>query len=161
MKLLSFGKKFENMYLSIDKNTLGSEFSTFSEKIKIGEQVIFVCASQMWGVAKVSSEVVYEKVPIWKDKLYPYRARIDDLKIFQTPISFVNCGVDKIFRDTLGKQWAYKILFTPGELPQEAEKLLEVTFKNSKFLEVAEYEKYFSNHLLEFEKAKRKRLGLA
>jgi len=94
MKLLSFGKKFENMYLSIDTNTLGSEFSTFSEKIKVGEQVIFVCASQMWGVAKVRSEVVYEKDPIWKDKLYPYRAKIDGIKIFQAPISFVSCGVD-------------------------------------------------------------------
>jgi hypothetical protein len=160
MKLLSFGKKFENMFVTVDKSKLGSEFSTFSEKLKIGEVVIFVCASQMWGSARVCAEVVYEKNPIWKDKLYPYRAQIDEIKIFQAPISFVSCGVDKIFRDTLGKQWAYKVLFTPGELPLEAVKSIDSVLKNSKFLDQSEYEGFFSHHLGEFEKAKRKRLGL-
>ena len=160
MKLLSFGKKFENMFIAIDKCTLGSSFSTFAEKIENGEQIVFVCGSQMWGVAQVCSEVFYELKPIWKDKHYPYRAHIKSIQIFKDPISFVDSGLNKIFRDNLGKQWAYKLLFTPGELPQVAVESIELMLRNTIYLDRSEHMSFLTLHLNEFEIAKRKRLGL-
>lgn len=160
MKLLAFGKKFENLAVSIETKKIGSEFKTFVEKICIGEKVVFVCGSQMWGVANVSSEVKYEQNPLWKDKLYPYRANINSIGIFESPISFVSSGMDLILRETLGKQWAYKVVFTPGSLPQEAVGALNDLLKNAKYLHPLEYGKFLHHHIHEFDVAKRKRLGL-
>lgn len=161
MKLLSFGKKFENLSASIENKVLGSEFRTFSEKISIGETVVFVCASQMWGVAKVSTNVENDFSPIWKDKLYPYRAKIEQIKVFESPVSFSDSGVDQIFRKTLGKQWAYKVVFTPGELPPEAIDHLEKLFESVRYLDESRLHNYLSENVIKFEVAKRIRLGLS
>ena len=160
MKLLSFGKKFENLSASIENKVLGSEFRTFSEKISIGETVVFVCASQMWGVAKVSTKVEHETSLIWKDKLYPYRAKIEQIKIFESPVSFADSGIDQIFRKTLGMQWAYKVVFTPGELPPEAIQHLEKLFDSVRYLDESRFPNYLSENVKKFDVARRTRLGL-
>ena len=160
MRFLSYGKKLENLYTTVDKAMIGSEFSTFGEKIKSGEKVALICGSKIWGTAIVSSEVQYSKEIIWKDKLYPYRAELIDIKVFGNAISFIESKVDEIFRSELGKQWAFKILFTPGEVPKRAVKVLEQYFGQARLLEPNEYGQYFTFHRNEFEKQKRKRLGL-
>lgn len=160
MKLISFGKKFENLSLSIEHEVLGSEFRTFSNKIRLGDKVVLVCASQMWGIAEVSSGVEYDAAPIWKDKLYPYRAKIHKIKVFECPISFSESGIDQIFRKRLGIQWAYKVLFTPGELPVEAIECLETLLASVRFLDDSSYHVYLSENVKKFEVARRIRLGL-
>lgn len=160
MRFLSYGKKLENLFLSIDKKIVGSEFTTFSNKVHVGETVALVCSSKFWGTALISSEVKYSTEVLWKDKLYPYRAELCEVKVFKEPISFVDCNVNEIFRLKLGKQWAFKILFTPGDIPEEATKILEDIFRNSNFLFDYEYSDYFSIQIKEFESLRRKRLGL-
>lgn len=160
MRFLSYGKKLENLYISIEKTIIGSEFSTFGEKIKSGQDVALICGSLIWGTATISSDVAYSKEIIWKDKLYPYRAALSEIRVFRSPISFTECKVDEIFRSQLGKQWAFKILFTPGEVPKEAVEVLKQVFNKAKLLEPSEYPQFFISQIKEFEKQKRKRLGL-
>jgi hypothetical protein len=160
LRFLSYGKKLENLFISIDNKVIGSEFSTFSNKIHQGEKVALVCGSRFWGTAVISSEVQYSNDVIWKDKLYPYRAKLQDVKIFKKPISFAECNINEIFRLNLGKQWAYKILFTPGDVPVKAITILNDIFDKVELLGIEKYSEHFSEQIKIFERLKQKRLGL-
>lgn len=160
MKLISFGRKIENLALAVEFAKIGSEFKTFSEKVLVGDEIVFVCNSRMWGVATVSSQVISEPNQIWRDKRYPYRAGISSIKVFSNPISFVSCGIDQILRDSLGKHWAYKVIFTPGLLPFEVDKRLQSLVNSVDCLSPSEFQSFFTHHFEEYTSTKLKKLAL-
>jgi len=160
LKLLSFGKNFSNLITSVNCGLIGSEFSTFESRIKVGCTVVFTCDSQVWGTAKVSSDVFEDSNRVWKDKPYKYRAKIADISIFDTPFTFAECGADEIFRKELGNSWAFKILFTPGELPQEAVNLLQKKFKSCNVLDKKDFESYLDEKEKIISNKRKKKLGL-
>jgi len=159
MRFICYGKKLENMYLSIQKKTLGSQFITFEKNISENDTVFFVCDSKIWGRAKVSSAVHFHDEVIWKDKLYPYRASISQIVVFQDPVKFKDLGLNSIFKETLGPQWAFKILFTPGEIPVAAHDSLN-KLSGCQELPDSEYDSYFSKSIGRMLENRRVRLGL-
>jgi len=160
MKLLSYGKKLENLIISLENKLIGSNFTTFKDKIKTNDTVLFVCHSLVWGMANVCSEVFEDHKILWNDKLYPHRAKIDSIVIFDEPFKFSDHGIDKIFRDNLGNQWAFKVLFTPNKIPFDAEEVLLEVLDKQKPLSEDEVSEYLQQNAIKYEKLKRKRLGL-
>ena len=161
MKLLSYGKKIENLYISINNRIIGSAFSTFEEKIAEGDIVLLVCHSQVWGYATVSSKVYFDNTKLWSDKVYPYRARIQDISIFSKAFTFKEFNVDSIFRDKLGVGWAFKVLFTPNSIPSEAKSLLEGIISDRSLMNSSKFEEFFSNESKRYKELQRKKLGLS
>lgn len=159
-KFISYGKVFQNLSLSIEYKVIGSEFTTFSTRVMKGNQVFFVCDSRVWGVANVASDVFVESERIWSDKAYPYRAKIDDIVIFKSAFTFSDYGIDKIFRDKIGKHWAFKVLFTPGDLPPEVVSKLNDVLPSLEKLEESEYSQYLLENQNLIMAKRRKKLGL-
>ena len=160
MKFISFGKMIQNLSISIDKKIIGSEFTTFEHRIVNGVQILFVCDSRVWGMAEVTSNVFFDQSELWENKLYPYRANIDNIIVFKKTFKFSDFGVDSLLRDRIGRQWAYKVLFTPGDLPDDVvAKLCQIT-KRLEVLDRSNYKEYFLNNQKEFEYNRRKKLGL-
>ena len=113
-RFISYGKKLENLKASIQHNIIGSEFSTFQDKVKNGDQVFLVCNSKVWGEARVVGDVEFDQENrIWNDKIYPYRARITDVSILRVPFKLDQYDFNAEFRQSFGKGWAFKVLFTP------------------------------------------------
>lgn len=160
MKLLSYGKKLENLLVTFNNKLIGSEFSTFQDKININDTVLFVCHSEVWGMAKVKSQVFEDDKILWTDKRYQYRAKIDSITFFQDTFKFSEYGIDQIFRDTLGKGWAFKILFTPNNIPFEAEEALNKVINELSAMTETSIENYLKSEIEFYEKQHRKRLGL-
>ena len=160
MKLLSYGKKIENLYISINKGIIGSNFTTFETKIAEGDKVLLVSHSQVWGYATVSSKVYFDNSRLWSDKVYPYRARIQDISIFSKTFTFKEFEIDSIFRDKLGVGWAFKVLFTPNTIPSDAKLKLDEIIHERGLMNSSEFEKFFFNESKRYKELQRKKLGL-
>ena len=160
VKIISFGKNFHNLVIAVQNSLIGSEFSTFEEKIKQGDLVFFACDSLIWGYADVVSNVFQNDNRIWNDKKYPYRAHIDNVKIFTTAFNLADYSIDAIFRDKIGKHWAFKVLFTPGKIPKEAESDLKRIQSERSVLQPKEIPSYLEFHSKNIESKRRKKLGL-
>ncbi len=125
--IISFGKKPRNLILSLEHNIIGSFLRTASEHINRGSTVLFHCNALIWGSAKIDSEYFFDdQLFIWRDKIYPHRFKIKDVRLTSMPISLIQEGYNNIFRSDHGPGWAFKFIFTPKPIPDNiSNKLLD------------------------------------
>lgn len=116
------------MELAIETTTIGSSAATFHNYIEKGSIVFFHCSGQVWGKAKVVSEAITNHEPIWGDKVYPYRFRIDQVSMLESPYGLSGSKEASILREEFGSGWAYKFIFVPKPLPVEVGQLLLTKF---------------------------------
>ena len=161
LRFISYGKKLDNLKITVDHRLIGSEFATFKEKVKKNDTLILVADSKVWGTAVVCSEVeVDHSVRIWADKPYPYRAKISNVFLFKNPFHFEKYQLNDDFRELYGKGWAFKFLFTPGDIPKSIEKKLEEILGDQVCIPENEQSSYLEKLSNESKKARRLKLGL-
>lgn len=160
-RFISYGKKVENLTITIENKVLGSAFTTFESKVQLSDSILFVCNSKIWGSATVSSKVFHDNSVLWKDKPYPFRAEIENIKIFKNPFNLDKYNLNDDFRSVFGKGWAFKVLFTPGDIPQTiSKKLLEITL-DQVCIKESEQVSFLQREADSASKARRKKLGLS
>lgn len=134
--IVCFGKKRDNFRKAIVHGTIGSFLSTFPEHIKKGSTIFLYCESQILGQAKVSSDYFHDQTPIWEDKVYPHRFRIEQIQIFERPVSLVNGVYNQELRKRYGTGWAYKFIFSPKPLPEDVAKQISAELTSAKTVPV-------------------------
>ncbi len=118
-KLICY-KSLHNLELSAQASCIGSEFSTFTKRISIGDKIFFYCKGDIWGSSVVSQGPLYDpQSAIWPDKHYPYRFGVSKFSLFKNPRRLLGSESHAMILEKFGKSWGYKILFTHGELGQE------------------------------------------
>lgn len=160
VKIISFGKKIENLRLAIRNQKLGSDQSTFGERIKASDIVLLMCHSKVFGTAIVKSSVYQEDKRIWRDKIYPHRADLEQIKIFKDAFSFEDLDLNSLLREKLGKGWAFKVIFTPGDLPIDVENIILKEINSREFIDQDNFDSQLEMAENEYIKKRKERLGL-
>lgn len=122
--IISFGKRKENLVRSLETMTIGSNLSTFRESVKQGATVFLHCEAKIWGIAKVTGPYFFSEAPIWSDKTYPHRFKIELLKLLSDPVELSDGVINTEFRKSFGSGWAYRFIFSPKPVPNEIAKLI-------------------------------------
>ena len=117
--IITFGKRVDNLLISLENNVIGTFLRTAPEYIFNGATIFLHCRSLIWGKATISSDYYYDEVEIWSDKIYPHRFKIKDIRLTTEPLSLVGSGYNDKFRENHGAGWAYKFIFAPKPLPNE------------------------------------------
>ena len=145
--IITFGKRKENLIISIEKKIIGSSHTTVQKYIKSGSAIFLHYNSYLWARAKVSSNYFISKKKIWLDNLYPNRFQIDEITLTNDPVCLTNGIYNRRLREQFGAGWAYKFLFTPKPLPQEVGLKIHSDFSKRKPLAVDEFLKECSSYL--------------
>jgi hypothetical protein len=123
--IISFGKRFENLAISVKSQIIGSKLSTFEANVKSGSKIFLHCGSQIWGLATVIGNYQYNQSKVWSNDLYPHRYNIKvDLLTLQ-PLHLSNGIYNVQLREQFGSGWAYKFIFSPRPLPGDVGEKIE------------------------------------
>lgn len=122
--IISFGKRKENLIRSLETMTIGSNLSTFKDSVKHGATVFLHCEARIWGIANVTGPYFFSEIPIWSDKTYPHRFKIELLKVLSDPIELSDGIINAEFRKSFGSGWAYRFIFSPKPIPDGIAKLI-------------------------------------
>lgn len=117
--IITFGKKSDNLLLSIEKNVIGTFLRTAPDYIFREATIFLHCHSLIWGQATVASEYFFDEQKIWSDKIYPHRFKIKEVKLTSNPLNLVDSGYNNKLRKDYGTSWAYSFIFAPKPLPFE------------------------------------------
>ncbi len=133
-RFICYGKKTVNLATTVANLTIGSKATTFLNKIKNDDIIFFYVNGLIHGVAEISSEGFFSSDPLWNDNIYPYRFKIRNIRMLQSPFEFKATEECKLLREELGTHWGYKVLFTPNSLPLSVgQSILDLV--NTKLLE--------------------------
>ena len=150
----------ENLRSAIEQKTIGSEHSSFLNKLNIGDTILFNCSSEYWGMAKIDSSGFEDRERIWKDKPYPFRFRISQIVLFSRSFSFKEREMDVDLREHLGKGWAFKVVFSPNDLPTVVNKKIEELISGIQKIKDADAMRWLDEIVEQNNLKRRKRLGL-
>ena len=118
-RFLCYGKKTENLEASLVSKVIGSKQTTFIKKILLNDIIFFYVQGKIWGSARIASEGFESNERLWRNELYPYRFKIDNIKLIDSPFVFKDTEFCGMLRKEFGSHWGYKVLFTPSELPKD------------------------------------------
>lgn len=122
--IISFGKRKENLVKSLETMTIGSNLSTFRDSVTQGATIFLHCDARIWGIAKVTGPYFFSETPIWSDKTYPHRYKIELLKLLSDPVELSDGVINAEFRKSFGSGWAYRFIFSPKPVPDGIAKLI-------------------------------------
>jgi len=117
--IITFGKKPENLLKTLESKTIGSFLRTFESHVKKGSIAFLHCKSLIWGAAVISSDYFYDESPLWSDKMYPHRFKINQIYLVDEPIVLNNGHYNVALKELAGTGWAYSFIFSPKPLPAE------------------------------------------
>lgn len=124
MKIICFGKKEDNLNVSIRTGLIGSKKSYFLGYFKPEDRVLLYANGQIFARAAIDGSGFADSSPVWSDYEYPYRFKIKNIVELKTPFSFLGSEAHAEIKRTFGNGWGYKFLFSPKELPLDVISLL-------------------------------------
>lgn len=138
--IISFGKRKENLLLTLQLNVIGSSLTTFKEHIFPGATIFLHCNGRIWATAEVIDRYFYSEDVLWKDKLYPHRFKIHNCKLLASPVQLSDGVINSEFRKASGPSWAYRYLFSPKKIPEDIAKLINEKIQPIKEIGYKEFE---------------------
>lgn len=139
--IISFGKRFENLAISVKSGIIGSNVKTFHEHVTKGSIVFFHCKGEIWGSGIVIGNGEKSREHLWPNDSYPYRNKIRIEHLTLDPVALSNGVYNSALRTEFGVGWAYKFLFSPRPLPEKIGREMHLELRRSK---AAEQEHFIS-----------------
>jgi hypothetical protein len=128
-RFFCFGaKKARNLDIAVKNKELGSNSKSFHSTVKPGDKIFLYCSSTVYGIGTVGDQYVSD-LKLWKDSLYPYRAKLKNLYYFDGGFDFTGSEFRDQLYEEFGRGWGYKFLYNHRELPEELGKNLENIIK--------------------------------
>lgn len=129
--IVTFGKKKENLDIAVSNQLIGSYQNTFKNYITKGSVVFLHCNTLVWGSAKVASEYFYDESRLWRDKIYPHRFRLEEIRLLNDPFPISDGTINTELKKIAGSAWAFSYIFSPKPLPKSVgESLLKKCMNN-------------------------------
>lgn len=117
--IISFGKMYENLSISVSTGIIGSKLKTFGENVTKGSIVFLHCNGKIWGSGIVLGNAEESRERLWSNDIYPFRNRIRLEHLTLDPVVLSNGVYNAALRADYGVAWAYKFLFSPRPLPEK------------------------------------------
>lgn len=156
--IITFGKKTDNLLLSIERNVIGTFLRTAPDYITREATIFLHCRSLIWGKATVSSDYYFDEEKIWSDKVYPHRFKIKEIKLTSNPLSLIESGYNNKLRKVYGSGWAFSFIFAPKPLPIEVGEEIDIELNPRLVASFSEFSESIKK--METSKSRTKRFGI-
>lgn len=83
-------KNTENLYLTIQNLTIGFRKDSMASKFTDGDVLLIYCRGHIWGTLTASGEMFQSQERVWKNGHYPFRLKIEKVKLFEEPINITD-----------------------------------------------------------------------